>query len=226
MYHRWTRITFLHWRYPPAVVRPLLPAGLELETFDGSAWIGMTPFLMAGVRAPGVPTLPWLSRFPETNVRTYVRDGQGRSGIWFLSLDAARLPAVLAARLGYRLPYFWSDMAVRVTRGEIRYRCRRRLPGPTARADADVAVGPPLTGAERDERAHFLTARHRLFTVVAGRLAAAEAEHGPWPLHRATVRKLDQDLLVRAGLPDPDGEPLAHASPGVGVRVGMWHWVA
>jgi hypothetical protein len=224
MYHRWNWIAFLHWRYPPAVVQPMLPAGLTVETFDGSAWIGLTPFRMEGVRPPLVPAVPWLSRFPEVNVRTYVRDGRGRSGIWFLSLDAARLPAVLAARAGYRLPYFWSDMAVRVAGDHVAYRCRRRLPGPRgARCDADVVLGPPLAESARDELAHFLTARFRLFTVIAGRLAAAEAQHPDWPLHHAELRRLDQDLVQSAGLPPPTGQPLVHASPGVPVRVGMWH---
>ncbi len=224
MYHRWNWIAFLHWRYPPAVVQPMLPAGLAVETFDGSAWIGLTPFRMEGVRPPLVPAVPWLSRFPEVNVRTYVRDGRGRSGIWFLSLDAARLPAVLAARAGYRLPYFWSDMAVRVAGDHVAYRCRRRLPGPRgARCDADVVLGPPLAESARDELAHFLTARFRLFTVIAGRLAAAEAQHPDWPLHHAELRRLDQDLVQSAGLPPPAGQPLVHASPGVPVRVGMWH---
>ncbi|MEE6310864.1 DUF2071 domain-containing protein [Plantactinospora veratri] len=224
MYHRWNWISFLHWRYPPALVQAMLPAGLRVETFDGSAWIGLTPFLMQGVRAPGVPSVPWLSEFPETNVRTYVRDGRGRSGIWFLSLDAARLPAVVAARTGYALPYFWSDMTVRRADDRISYRCARRWPGPRgARCDADVRLGPPLAERERDELAHFLTARYRLFSVVLGRLVAAEAEHVEWPLHRAELLRLDQDLLPAAGLPPPDREPLLHASVGVPVRVGMWH---
>jgi uncharacterized protein len=224
MYHRWTWITFIHWRYPPAVVQSMLPRGLTVQTFDGSAWIGLTPFLMQDVRAPAVPAVPWLSTFPETNVRTYAHDDRGRSGIWFLSLDAARLPAVLAARAGYRLPYFWSDMTVRLAGDRIGYRCRRRWPAPAgARCDAEVEMDGPLAEAERDERAQFLTARYRLFTVIAGRLAAAEAEHPEWPLHRARVLHLDQDLLQRAGLPAPVGDPVVHASPGVPVRIGMWH---
>jgi uncharacterized protein len=92
MYHQWNRITFLHWRYPPAVVQSFLPAGLTADTCDGTAWIGLTPFLMEDVRPPGLPALPWLSRFGEVNVRTYVRDTRGRPGIWFLSLDAAGCP--------------------------------------------------------------------------------------------------------------------------------------
>ena len=223
MYHHWNWITFLHWRYQPAVVQRMLPPGLTAETADGAAWIGLTPFLMDRVRPPGLPAVPWLSRFGEINVRTYVHDRHGRSGIWFFSLDAARLPAVLAARTGYWLPYFWSDVSVRLTGVRLGYRCRR-LPGHGARCNAEVTMGPPLAEAERDELAHFLTARYRLFTMIAGRLAVAEAEHPPWPLHHAEVLSLDQDLLRRAGLPPPAGDPLAHASPGVPVRIGMWHW--
>jgi uncharacterized protein YqjF (DUF2071 family) len=227
MYHRWDLISFLHWRYPPAALEPLLPRGLRLEIFDGTAWAGLTPFLMAGVRSPGLPAIPWLSRFPEINVRTYVRDEHGHSGIWFLSLDAARLPAVLGARATYRLPYFWSDMTVRAAGQHIAYRCRRRLPRrDTARCYADVIIGGPLAEPARDALAHFLTARFRLFTIIGGRLAAAEAEHSDWPLHHADLQYLDQNLLQRAGLPSPTGTPLVHASPGVAVRVGMWHRVS
>jgi hypothetical protein len=228
MYHQWNQITFLHWRYPPEVVQALLPAGLTADTRDGTAWIGLTPFRMEGVRPPGMPAVPWLSRFGEVNVRTYVRDTQGRRGIWFLSLDAARLPAVLAARAGYRLPYFWSDVRVNVTGDRIAYRCRRRPPARGARCDAEVELGTPLarTGPGGPcDLAEFLTARYRLYTVIAGRLAAAEAEHSPWPLRQARVLALDQDLLAAAGVPPPAGDPLAHASPGVPVRIGMWHFV-
>jgi uncharacterized protein len=224
MYHQWRQLTFAHWRYPPELVRPLVPAGLTVETFDGSAWVGLVPFLMTGVRAPGVPALPWLSRFPETNVRTYVRDERGRSGIWFLSLDAARLAAVLGARASYWLPYFWSDMSTTEAAGRWEYRSQRRWPAPGARCRMAVRVGAALAEAERDELAHFLTARHRLFTVIAGRLAVAEADHPPWPLRHAELDRCEQTLLQAAGLPAPDTAPLLHASPGVSVRVGRWHW--
>lgn len=222
MYHRWSEMTFIHWRYPPARVQALVPEGLTVETFDGTAWVGLTPFLMRDVRPPGLPALPGLSSFPETNLRTYVRDERGRSGIWFFSLDAGLLPAAVGGRTGYWLPYFWSDMSVEAEDGKIRYRCRRRLPGPSgARCDADVERGEPLG---ESELAHFLTARYRLFTVVAGRLAAAQVEHPDWPLHHARLLNLDQDLVQAGGLPVPEGPAVVHASPGVPVRVGMWTW--
>ena len=111
MVHWWDELTFLHWRFRREEVQRLLPAGLEVETCDGSAWVGLVPFYLR-VGAPRVRPIPWFSQFAETNVRTYVRSADGESGIWFFSLDAARLPAVLAARTTYWLRYFWADMGV------------------------------------------------------------------------------------------------------------------
>ena len=109
MRQRWERLAFLHWPYDPADVQRLLPAGLTVDTFDGNAWVGLVPFFMR-VHTPGDRGVPWVSNFCETNVRTYARDREGRAGIWFLSLDAARLGAVAVARASYQLPYFWSSM--------------------------------------------------------------------------------------------------------------------
>jgi uncharacterized protein YqjF (DUF2071 family) len=223
MIHHWRRLTFLHWRYPAQTVQALLPDGLTVETFDGSAWIGLIPFLMRGVRPPYLPALPWLSQFPETNLRTYVRGADGRSGIWFFSLEAARLPAVLAARGGYGLPYFWSEMAVATAGRELVYHSRRRWPGPAgARCDARIEIGDAYAEEGLGPLDHFLTARYRLYSTLAGRCVTAPAEHGPWPLHRAALVSLDQDLTQSAGLPAPHGDPLVHASPGVRVRIGLW----
>ncbi|WP_204039066.1 YqjF family protein [Acrocarpospora phusangensis] len=221
MHQRWSELTFVHWRYPPETVAPLLPPGLSPETFDGSAWVGLVPFLMKGVRMPGMPPLPWMSFFPETNVRTYVRDESGRAGVWFFSLDAARLPAVVGGRAGFHLPYFWSDMSVRRAATLWTYHSRRRLPGPPgAHVDLEVRVGSSLDSP--DELAHFLTARYLLFNLVSGRLASAQVEHPPWPLQQASLVHLDESLLRAGDIPSPDGPPVLHASLGVPVRIGMW----
>lgn len=223
MMQHWTRLTFLHWRYPVELVQTHLPSGLRVETFDGAAWVGLIPFLMDKVRVPRLPSLPWLSRFPETNLRTYVHGPDGRTGIWFFSLDAARLPAVAAARIGYGLPYFWSDMSVDERGGELVYRARRRWPGRAdARCDARVRFGQALTEEQLNSFDHFLTARHRLYSTLAGRLVAADAEHPPWALRRAQLLELRQNLVEAAGLPAPDHDPILHASAGVPVRIGMW----
>ena len=223
MLHFWADLTFLHWRYPAEVVQAQLPPGLTVETFGGTAWVGVIPFLMDRVRPPMAPPLPWLSRFPETNVRTYVRGPDRQTGIWFFSLDAARLPAVTAARAGYGLPYCWSAMSVRRDGDQLSYRGRRRLPGPVdAGCDARVEFGQALPADQLTVLDHFLTARYRLYSLFAGRLVAANAEHPPWQLRRVRLLELRQNLIQAAGLPAPDGDPVLHGSSGVSVRIGMW----
>ena len=210
MRQRWERLTFLHWAYDPDVVQRLLPPGLTVDTFDGVAWVGLVPFFMR-VHTPGDRGVPWVSNFCETNVRTYARDREGRAGIWFLSLDAARLGAVAVARASYRLPYFWSSMRLtgRPRRhppagparpGTRRWRtpasagCRARSRRP---ARCGSACGAPYQAAELGDRDHFLTARWVLFSVLAGRQFFARAEHPPWPLHRAEALTVDDSLITR-----------------------------
>jgi uncharacterized protein len=220
MAQRWERLTFLHWSFQPEHVQRLLPAGLEADLLDGAAWVGLVPFFMH-VATAGGRRAPWASRFCETNVRTYVRDRAGNSGIWFFSLDAARLGAVAVARSTYRLPYFWSAMRITGSDGVMSYRCRRRLPGPrTATSDVRIRIGDQYAPAELTDRDHFLTARWILFSVSGGRRRLARARHAPWPLFRAEAQRADDRLLAAAGLPEPGGQPLVHYSPGVDVTIG------
>lgn len=220
MRQRWDRLTFLHWRFDPADVATLLPAGLEPDLFDGTAWVGLVPFFMH-VATPGGRQVPWVSRFCETNVRTYVRDREGRTGIWFFSLDAARLGAVAVARTTYGLPYFWSSMTVASDATSISYRCRRRLPGPAgASSVVRIRIGEPCQAAELTARDHFLTARWVLFSVSGPRGRLARACHEPWPLRRAQAEQVDDQLLQAAGLPPSQEAPLVHYSPGVDVAIG------
>jgi len=214
-FQNWDRLTFLHWRYPADVIRALIPSELELDTFDGAAWIGLTPFLLTGLRPPFLPALPWLSHFPEMNVRTYVRGPDGERGIWFFSLEADRLAAVAGARLSYGLPYRWANMRVRCDAMQVQYTSRRH----TGRGRAHIVIrrGSPL---EVGERERFLTARFRLYTILAGRLAFAQVDHAPWPLESATLVKLDQDVIQQSSVPRPTGEPLVHFSPTLFVRIG------
>ncbi len=166
----------------------LLPVGLTLDTFDGKAWVGLVPFNMV-VRAPHTPSLPWASRFCETNVRTYVIDEYGRPGIWFFSLDASRLGAVLTARATFRLPYMWSRMSlVRSTAMSLLTRVRVDGRGPRgASSNVTIDIGPPFKPTELSQRDHFLTARWRLFSITGPGMfrgfsasAYARAGAGSW----------------------------------------------
>lgn len=220
MRQRWERLTFLHWSFDPAAVQRLLPAGLEADLHDGAAWVGLVPFFMR-VATAGGREAPWASRFCETNVRTYVRDGQGRAGIWFFSLDAARFGAVAVARTTYRLPYFWSSMRISGDAGQISYGCRRRMPGPrTATSEVRISVGDRYDPGELSERDHFLTARWILYSMSGARQRLARACHEPWPLYRAEATLVDDHLVACAGLGEPLGAPLVHYSPGVDVTIG------
>jgi hypothetical protein len=196
MSQTWRRLTFLHWPYDPALVRPLLPSTLVLDTFDGAAWIGLVPFEIHNLR--GTP------HFAETNVRTYVIGPDGSRAVWFFSLDAARLAAVLGARIAYCLPYFWAKMGVASQEEIVHYWSRRRRPhSASVMSDIVLKTGERLAAQKLGDRDHFLTARYRLYTLLYGRLGWAQIEHAAWPLARATVVTLDQNLIEAAGLPTP-----------------------
>lgn len=216
----WRDLAFVHWSYEPDQVARLLPAGIRLDTFEGRAWVGLVPFVMTGVRPPGVPTLGPLGTFPEVNVRTYVLGHDGRRSVWFFSLDVPDLAPTAVARVGYALPYCWGRVTVEVADGRMRSEVQRRWPRrPPATSRLELDLGPALAPGETDELDHFLTARWGLVTSRRGRIREALVDHPAWPLHRASVVELDDTLVAAAGLPPPTDPPRVLASPGVDVTV-------
>lgn len=220
MRQRWETLTFLHWEYPVEAVQRLLPAGLEVEPWQGRAWVGLIPFYMR-VRLPVGPAVPGLTTFPETNVRTYVVGPTGQTGVWFFSLDAANPPAVAVARLAYGLPYYPSRMKVSRHGGAVTYRSTRLAGGPQdVGHEIEVVPKGRIAHTELGELDHYLTARFRLWSVNRGLIMMSEAEHPPWPLQRAEVTGLKENLVQRVGLPSPIKDPIVHYSEGVDVRIG------
>jgi uncharacterized protein YqjF (DUF2071 family) len=222
MAQRWEDLAFISWPFDAGDVQRLVPAGLEIDTFDGAAWVSVIPFRLS-IRLSGTPTVPWASRFSEINVRTYVRGPDGHRGIWFLSLDASRLGAVVMARHTYRLPYMWARMQTRRSGGRVRYRGSRRWPGPGASWDLAVDVGGLMTTP--DDLQRFLTARWRLYSpaplVLPARtvgLRSTTVDHPPWPLHHARLAQGTESLLAQAGLPATTAPPTVAFSAGVSVR--------
>ncbi len=202
----WDDLLFLHYRVPAGQVRPLVPAGLELQEHSGSAWLGVTPFVITGLRARGLLPLPFASSFRELNVRTYVMRG-GKPGIWFFSLDASSQLAVGAARRLYRLPYFQAEISVRRRGDEILYDCSRG--GGKAFAAAYRPDGE-VFNAEPGSLEEFLTERYRLYAEHEGELYSADIHHRPWPLQPAEAR-IDLNTMPPLKL-DPPEQPLAHYS--------------
>ena len=216
MRQEWRDLAYVHWRYDPEVVQGLLPAELTVDTFDGSAWVGLIPFSMRNIGLPHGPAMPYFGSFPEINVRTYViRDG--RPGVWFFSLDVNRFLPALVARLTYRLPYCWGRASHGVTESQWTTRVRRRWPRSVAPTEIVIRPGDVI---EPDDLDHFLTARWGLYSRSRRGVRYAPVDHEPWPLRAAELVRADSALVEVAGLPTPSGTPHVRCSPGVAVRIG------
>ena len=205
---RWHDLLFLHWPVPPEMVRPLLPMGLELDLFEGRAWLGVVPFRMEGVRPRGLPRVSRLSNFPELNLRTYVTDGRNQ-GVWFFSLDAHNPLAVRLARAGFHLPYFDAEMACVTVGDEVRYRSvRMHKNAPEARFRGRYQpTEEPFTSREGTLE-HFLTERYCLYSADAkGHVYRGDIHHARWPLQRAEAEVMENTLAEGFGLTLPDTEP-------------------
>ncbi|MDQ3849087.1 MAG: DUF2071 domain-containing protein [Actinomycetota bacterium] len=212
MAQSWEDLLFAHWRVDADALRAVVPEQLPIDTHDGSAWLGVTPFEVTGARLRGTLPPPGVGRFCELNVRTYTTL-DGRPGIYFFSLDAASALAVLAARRLYRLPYFRARMSIaRTGPGRIAYRsARTSSDGPPARLEAAYEpVGEP-SPAPGGSLEHFLTERYCLYTLDdRQRVLRADIHHPPWPLQRA-LASLDVNTMGRQiGLELPREDALLH----------------
>ena len=211
MAQSWHDLLFAHWKVDAAVLRPHVPAELEIDAFEGQAWLGVVPFRMSGVRLRWTPALPWLSAFPELNVRTYVT-AQGKPGVWFFSLDAANPVAVAAARLSFHLPYFKARMACSDVDGWIEYQSERTHPGaPNATFEARYRGAGKAFEPQRGTLAHFLTERYCLYSAASeGRVYRGEIHHPPWLLQPAEVQFTRNSMIEAMGLTTPAAPPLLH----------------
>jgi uncharacterized protein len=209
-YQDWRELLFLHWRVSPAEMAPLVPESLSIDTCEGSAWIGIVLFRMTGVRPWWSPSIPGISAFPETNVRTYVHRHGCDPGVWFLSLDAASSLGVQIGRQKWGLPYHRSAMTVRRRKLNMRYTCERQWPGKmgvggTVEAEIgdlysgfDCHVGPGR--AVPGSLEHFLIERYILYSLKKGQLLEGRVHHSPYPLREAQVQFCEESWLADVGL--------------------------
>lgn len=216
---RWSDLLFLHWRVDAAQVAPLLPPGLTPDVHDGSSWVGLIPFRLDRARIFGSPPIPYFGSFVEINVRLYAVDARGRRGVVFVSLEASRLAAVVAARTLFSLPYFWSRTRAGRSAGELRYRATRWF---ATQACSEIAARPTTRAVHGDPLAEFLTARWGLFTRRRGRTVFLPNHHEPWELFEASSVTVHDTLLELAGFPGLATRPPDSVlySPGVETRFG------
>ena len=208
MTQTWNDLLFAHWPVARSTLRGLVPSQLDLDLFDDQAWIGIVPFHMTNVAPRFVPSLPWLSAFPELNVRTYVT-AHGKAGVYFFSLDAANSLAVAGARLFFHLPYFAADMAVVPREDAIGYASHRVGGG----ADFVGSYRPtgPVFAPRPGTLEHFLTERYCLHTLDrAGRVCTVEIHHPAWALQTAEAEVAINSMASAAGVRLPETAPLLH----------------
>jgi uncharacterized protein len=210
MTQTWHDLLFAHWPVDAEALRAHVPRGFEIDLFGTQAWVGIVPFHMTNVAPRGIPALPWISAFPELNVRTYVRVN-GRPGVYFFSLDAANAIAVGVARTLVHLPYFTATMSVEEREGWIHYRSSR-VSGPAelvARYRPTGLLLPPVVGTLE----YFLTERYCLFTVDKSFHAfSVDIHHPPWPLQTAEAEISVNTMADAAGIRLPSMAPLLHFS--------------
>lgn len=211
MTQSWHDLLFAHWPVAVDMLRETIPPGLELDLFDQQAWLGVVPFHMTHVAPRGVPALPWVSAFPELNVRTYVRVGE-KAGVYFFSLDAGNSVAVAVARTLFELPYYSASIEVTAEGPYIAYRSQRTTRD-TARADFKARYRPigPAHAAQEGWLEHFLTERYCLYTVDdTFHLRRIEIHHLPWLLQQAEATIEVNTMAEAAGIRLPSMAPLLH----------------
>jgi uncharacterized protein YqjF (DUF2071 family) len=220
MRQNWHHLLFLHWVVAPERLRPLVPPELELDLFEGRAYVGLVPFTMRGVRPVWAPAVRGLSNFHETNVRTYVHHAGRDPGVWFFSLDAANPVAVVLARTFFHLPYFHARMRLTREPEAISYESQRlRSRGAPATCQVRCTpMGSPAP-AQPGTLEYFLAERYLLYAAHRGQLYRGQVHHTPYPLQPAGVSELDETLLAAAGIEHRNGTPLAHFAQGVEVEV-------
>lgn len=215
---RWADLTFVHWPVRPETVERLCPPGTRPDVFgDGLTYVALIPFVLTSTRVGTALPVPYFGSFPETNVRIYTVDDAGRHGILFRSAESARLAGVAAIRLGLGVPYTWSRMRVIRSGDHVTYDSVRRWPRRGLRSRLTVRIGDTVEPTPLEV---WLTARWGAHTRNAGRTWWVPIEHEPWPLRRAEIVELS-DQLVEASTVRPAGERLrALFSPGVRTRFG------
>lgn len=220
--HTWANILFAHWPVPAEVLAPLVPSPLQIDTWEGSAWVGITPFCIQGARLRGVPPVPFLSTFPEVDVRTYVRR-EGVPAVFYFSMNAPNPVIAAAARLAYHMPYVAAEVGSSADGDRISVRSLR-VGGEGPAADWDSThwpVSEPFR-AEPGAREYFLIERWALYTVDReGHLYRTDIHRQPWPVQRAAVEIRRNTVAGAHGIRLPDQAPLLHCSRGVDVLIWL-----
>lgn len=226
MTQRWNDLLFAHWPVAAQQIAPLLPEGIQVDTHQGSAWLGVVPFWLDRIRIRGVPAIPGARSFPDLNLRTYVRDQHtGTPGVYFFSLDASNLLAVGMARGLFHLPCYWAEMRLEQrSEREFGFYSRRRFSSEPVLFKARYrGLGPTHKLAEHRSGTleYFFSERHCLFSRNRiGQAVRSNLHHVPWPLEEAEAEIERNDLAAAIGISLPNLDPVLHYSR----RLAIYIW--
>lgn len=217
MKQTWYDLLFAHWKIDKKILKSYIPSELELDTFEGDAWIGVVPFRMSGIRLKLLPPIPFTSRFPEINVRTYVTY-DGKPGVYFFSLDATNYFAVKTARVFYHLPYYLANIKVMKIEDTVFYESKRRDSNNQSCFKGWYKPTSSVYYSRQGSLEHWLTERYCLYTVHQNNLFRCEIDHKPWPLQNA-----EAEILINSMIPIKEFSmahpPLLHFSKHLDVRL-------
>jgi uncharacterized protein YqjF (DUF2071 family) len=213
----WLDLLFAHWPVDAKILKRFVPSPLRVQEYEGTSWIGLVPFRMAGVMRRPLPDLPWISAFPELNVRLYV-EHEGKPGVWFLSLDATNQLAVWAARRYFHLPYHRAQIDIRAVNGGVQY-CARRVAGSSV-LKADYHPTSEPYESQPGTLEHWLTERYCLYAQAPdGSILRNEVHHAPWPLQRAVAEITENSYFAAHGLDIAAPPSLVHFARRIDVIV-------
>jgi uncharacterized protein len=218
----WHDVLFAHWRIPIETMRRCVPDSLQVDTYDGYAWVGVVPFMILGTRPRWIPPIPRLSDMPEVNLRTYVTV-DNKPGVFFFSLDINNPIAVIGARWLYRVAYYHSQIQMQRANGQVVQHSHRQHPGAES-AEFHASYHPvgAVRHAEKGSLEYFLTERYCLYAVGSrGGVYRTHVHHKPWDLQTAQAAITVNTLASVIGLPLPDEEPLLHYSSGVDALIWL-----
>jgi len=216
MRQSWRNSLFIHWPIPAEVLRPHIPSVLEIDTYNGSAWLGVVVFVMGGIYPRGLSSISLTPPFPEINVRTYVHYN-GKPGIFFMSLDVGDWASCTIAKRWYRLPYKKADISSR-KEGQTFYCQSVRKGTKNPLTSFQVKYTPlsevyfPKDGTLDD----WLTERYCLYSTNNGiNIYCSEIHHRPWPLQKVEAEISRNTLLMPFKIDGTEVQPIYHFSKGV-----------
>jgi uncharacterized protein YqjF (DUF2071 family) len=216
MAQAWDDLLFAHWPVPPEQLLRLVQAPLELDTFDGRAWLGVVAFRISDLHLRGLPPVPTLSGFPEVNLRTYVRLGN-RPGVLFLSLQCANRLGMAIARPWFRLPYRFADVEFTTQSGEVHFTSRS-----PEHADFAAVYSPTSMTATsgQDSLEAWLTERYCYYAQCGSSgIFRSDIAHAPWSLAPARARISRNSLPAAFNLRLPECKPLLHYAAHMHARI-------